>query len=768
MIRFNDWPINKLLLLAGSLLLASAGLNVLAYAGCDIPAARQVIGFIFLTIIPGALIMRILRIHEAGTLPGFLYSIGLSIAFVMLSGVLIDLILPLAGIRQPLSLLPVTIAVGLLVLVLMPVAWLRDRGYVPRTAAFPSEPLPLIPVLTIILLIVLTVLAVALVDTFQNNILLLICLAGIAALVVLAAFDKFIHPELYPLAIFAIGLCLLYQTTLMSPHPIGSDIFTEYTFYRMTMDAGFWDASIFEMVNTCLSITILAPVYSLFLGMDGNWLFKAVYPLIFALVPLILYQAFKQQIGPKRAFLSVFFFVSVPTFSLEMISLCRQQIAELFLALIILLLVERKLKPYQRLCLLCIFAVSIVISHYALGLIGFVFVAFLLLIMPALGIRPFRRIWGSESGQSVDAVNGSPQCGPLSTKALIIFIAVFFIAGAAWYGLTGQGLIIRTYERLWNEQTQAIIVQKSETLPSTDVQPATQTPSLIQINNRDGLIRTAFGLDFAEATPAGKGFRIWQYLTQLLLIIGFIKTLVRPGKSGFRPEFLSLSLAGACLLLASLVIPRFADYLNITRLYHIALMTLAPFCILGGEAVWLWAVSAFHRIKGKADNGSARGLGFVTLAVLIPYFLFTSGIIYEVTGQSVTDKADLPYSIALSSYRLDLAGMLYAKDGAAANWISQNSDNVTGIYADRHAANLLHFYQFPGPVQELARDANNPEEGSRLYLDSVNISRGEITFAVSTGLRQYINWNGVPGLVKIMDAANRVYNNTGAQVLITR
>ncbi|MDD5647526.1 MAG: DUF2206 domain-containing protein, partial [Dehalococcoidia bacterium] len=739
-----------------------AGLIGLAYAGLDIPVLRQVIGFIFLTIIPGSLILRILKIHEISALESLVYSAGLSIAFVMFSGALIDLILPLVGVRQPLSLLPVTITIGLLVLILMLIAWVRDRDYMPLPAEFTVKALPLIPVLSLILLLALTVLAVALVDTFQNNILLLICLALIVVVVVLAAFDKFIHPELYPLAIFVIGLCLLYQTTLMSPYPIGSDIFTEYRFYRMAMDAGVWDASIFEMVNTCLSITILAPVYSLFLGLDGNWLFKVVYPLIFTLVPLCLYSAFSRQIGAKKAFLSVFFFVSVPTFSLEMIALCRQQIAELFLALLILLLVERKLKPYQRLFLLCIFAVSIVVSHYALGLISFVSLIFILLVLLVINIRSYCR--RSVPGQPHDAKTISPLNGTIGLKTLIILIAVFLIAAAAWYSLVGSGLMARSFGNIWFEQTRTVTEQMWKVAPVTSPPAASVSQDAIQFNNRDGLIRAALGLDFAGATPAGKVFRIIQYITQLLLIIGFIKTFFRPGKSGFKPEFLSLSLAAACLLLVSLILPRFADYFNITRLYHIALMTLSPFCILGGEAVWLWAVSVCRKFRRGTYNDSGGGLRFVTLAVLLPYFVFTSGIIYEVTGHNVTGRADLPYSIAMSSYRLDLAGVLSSRDGAAAQWASLNSDNVTGIYADRHAANLLNFFQFQGPLQEFSRDANNPQEGSYLFLDSVNVSRGQITFALSTGLRQYVAFSDIPGLTAAMEQSNRIYNNSGGQV----
>ena len=764
MIKLNDWPLRNLLLLSLGLLLASTGLIALACAGLDIPVVRQVIALVFLTVIPGALIMRILKIHGIGTTESLACAVGLSIAFTMVGGTLIDLLLPLAGVSRPLSPLPLTAGMCLLVLILMLVAWMRDRDLAAGPEEPPAGPFPLIPVLTLLLLFALTVLGAAVAETFQNNILLIIVLAGIAALVLLAAFDRFIHPGLYPLTIFVIGLCLLYQTTLVSPHPIGSDIFSEYRFYRAAVDAGFWDPSIFDMVNSCLSITILAPVYSLFLGLDGNWLFKAVYPLVFALVPLCLYSAFNRQIGAKKAFLSVFFFVSVPTFSLEMISLCRQQIAELFLALIILLLVDRKLKPYQRLFLLCVFAVSIVVSHYALGLISFVFIAFVLLVMLVLGIRSYRR--RSAPDQPDDAGTVSPQDGAIRLKDLIILMSVFLVAGAAWYSLTGSGLIAGSFRNIWDEQIQSVSQQIWGAAPGTGPQAAPLAQDAVQFNSRDGLIGTALGLDFAAATPAGKVFRIIQYITELLLIIGFVKTLLRPRKSGFKPEFLALSLASACLLLASLILPRFADYLNITRLYHIALMTLAPFCILGGQAVWQWAGSAWRKFKKGAHSGGTTGLGFVTLIVLVPYFAFTSGIIYEVTGHKVTDRADLPYSIALSSYRLDLAGVLSPKDGAAAQWAGLNSDNMTVAYADRHAANLLRFYQFPGPVQEFSRDANNPQRGSFLYLDSVNISRSEITLAVATGLRRFMALADVPGVMDYMQRSNRIYSNGGAQLLL--
>jgi uncharacterized membrane protein len=213
----NDWPIKKLLVLSIGLLVAVIGLAGTGSLGIDVPGLRQVAGFIFLTFIPGALILRILKIHNISATESLVYSAGLSIAFVMFSGALIDFILPPLGFPQPISLLPVTASIAVLTLILMAIAFMRDRSFTGPARTPLKEKLQCPPVLFLILLLLLTILGVALIDAYQNNILLLICLIIIAGVVGLAAFGKFIQPGIYPLAIFIIGLCLLYQTTLMSP-----------------------------------------------------------------------------------------------------------------------------------------------------------------------------------------------------------------------------------------------------------------------------------------------------------------------------------------------------------------------------------------------------------------------------------------------------------------------------------------------------------------------------------------------------------------------
>jgi len=768
----NDWEVKKCLLLSLALLLATLGLIGLAGLGFDIPILRQIVGFSFLTFIPGILILRILKIHNINVIESLAYSVGLSLASIMFIVAFTNSTLPFVGISNPISLMPVTVSLAVFTLILMGIAYVRDRGFIGSVKKTPTGKLPLPSMFFLILLLLLTILSVTLIDDFQNNILLLICIIAIAIVIGLAAFGKFIQPNIYPLAIFIIGLCLLYETTLMSPYLVGTDIYAEYHYYQLVASTGFWNAAIPSTVNSCLSITMLAPVYSLVSNIDGVWIFKAIYPLLFALVPLILFHIFSQQMSPKKAFLAAFFFMAVPTFSLEMTALCRQQVAELFLALLILLLVDRKLNLLPKLVLAAIFAASLVVSHYAIGFIGFIYMGLFLPFVFMLRSNIFRKAWGWMTAKAGGLSRSLLSRQALPAKLLITVVVIYFIAGFAWYGTVASGVNLNLLSRLWSNETGVITSGLTE-IVSQPSQP-TQPISLFDFSNRDPLIQAAVGLDFPQASPQGKGFRIFQYITELFLIIGCLRLIFRPKRLRFTAEYIALSLTSVLIILACIFLSGFANLLNTTRIYHIALITLAPFCILGGEGVWLGISSLGHRLRhtvqraraGKADDNQGY-LKFMALAVLIPYFIFTSGFVYEVTGQKVTDRVDTPYSIALSSYRLDLAGVFYWQDGASARWLSQNANSELNVYVDSHSVKLLTFYEFPGKLEGFPRDATKLEHDSYIYFTAWNTAKNEVTytFVNKPGFRQSVSLDEIPGLTKAIESKDRIYNNGGAQIL---
>ena len=152
----------------------------------------------------------------------------------------------------------------------------------------------------------------------------------------------------------------------------------------------------------------------------------------------------------------------------------------------------------------------------------------------------------------------------------------------------------------------------------------------------------------------------------------------------------------------------------------------------------------------------------MALAVLIPYFLFTSGFIYEVTGQEVTDKIDAPYSFALSSHRLALTGNLYWQDEAAADWLAPNLNDESRVHADSPGCLFLSGRpEFRSRLQGFSLELT---EGTYAFLTSWNIEKQEISHNVGIGLRQSVSFDEL-GLHDIIESKNRIYNNGGAQIL---
>lgn len=72
----------------------------------DIPVVRQVLGFLFLTFIPGVLIVLMLNLKELTKLEKFTIAIGASIAFLMITGFFLNEFSVVAGFYDPLQTVP--------------------------------------------------------------------------------------------------------------------------------------------------------------------------------------------------------------------------------------------------------------------------------------------------------------------------------------------------------------------------------------------------------------------------------------------------------------------------------------------------------------------------------------------------------------------------------------------------------------------------------------------------------------------------------------
>lgn len=783
----NDWQIKKCLVLSLSLLLAMLGLVGLALLGFDIPGLRQLSGFLFLTFIPGILILRILRIHNIGIIESLLYSVGLSLAFAMATGVVANFALPPLGISHPIALAPLTATSTAFFLILCFLAYKRDKDFhlanlLPEDnekTVKPSFWSKFNPYMLAILLPLLAILGTSLVNAYQNNTLLLILIFVVILIIGLVAFNKFIPPRVYPFMIFMMALALIYQTTLISSYLVGSDIHLECYLGKLIVENGYWDATVPGFLNSCLSILMLAPVYSLLLNMDIIWLYKIIYPLSFCLLPLALFRIFRLQIKPRYAFLAAFFFISMPMFTMDMAQLCRQQISELFFVLVILLMVDRKLTLIQRTTLVLIFGFGVVISHYGMGTGYIGYLIFGALVLVIIRSRQGRTIWQWLIGKSNSLPDDLTSAGAFNKKALAIIVGVSLVFMLGYYSVVASGSALSGIR-----VATSIVESTTETVTSGSF-------SFPDPMGEEPLTQTALGLDFPLASPGGKAWRIFQYLVELCLIVGFVRLIFRPGRLGkFKAAYISLTIVSALILLGIFVLPTGSYGMGVTRIFQITLLLMSPLFIFGGEAMGRGIVKLARVFrKGFASlqltPDSPVPLRFLVLAILIPYFIFNSGAIFELSRSQTTHFINMPYSIALSSYRVDVTTVFTSQDVTAAEWLSRVATDGYLAYVDHHSgklfANQIDFpcsvtllqslitvgsLPTPNTVKELLRDAKGGHSPNYFYLRGWNTQEKALTFGSGYATRLSISFNDFPWFMGAVEKANRIYNNGSAQILL--
>ena len=358
-----DWPIRRFLLATLGLQTAAWSFASMNLVGYQLPLVQPLYLVLYYTLVPGFIILRVLRVHNIAPASAFVYAVGLSIAFQMLVGVVANFGFPYIAVTKPISALPLSVTMGGAVGSLWILCRLREQNSRAITIPDRSE-VRLSALLYLALPPLLAIVGTHLENHFGTNVVLLLTLVFLATFPLVIGLTKFVPEVLYPAAVFSASLALLYHSSLISANLWGWDVFSEYYVSSSVLTNGLWDPSLASNVNAMLSTAILAPAYSLETGISLVWVFKLVYPFLFAFAPTTLYMCFRRQIPSKLAFVSAFLFIGLFVFYVEMIFLPRQQVAELFLALIALLLVEKRASPIARSILLTAFSFGLVVSHY--------------------------------------------------------------------------------------------------------------------------------------------------------------------------------------------------------------------------------------------------------------------------------------------------------------------------------------------------------------------------------------------------------------------
>ncbi len=351
--------------------------NILVGFDLNFIYLRQILGFLFLILVPGVLIMLCFRI-SVNFWEYLVYTIGLSVAFIMFAGLIVNWTLPLLNITdKPLSLYPILICFDIFLIILGIVAWKRNKGFLHEVTVPKLDRLNNIFFIIPMFFPVLAILGAFLLNNHGPNILTMIMLGSIAVYVLLLViFRKHLNENIWPWTILMISISILLSWWLRSWFISGVDSNLEYFVFQITKQKLFWSINNYRNAyNAMLSLTILPTILSNILKINDQFIFKLIFQIIFSFVPLIMLLVFRKFIKNNTLiFLGALFFIIQPYFiAIQM----RQAIAFIFFSLLFLILLENDLRLSIHKLFFIVFGISMIVSHYSTSYIA---LALLLLI----------------------------------------------------------------------------------------------------------------------------------------------------------------------------------------------------------------------------------------------------------------------------------------------------------------------------------------------------------------------------------------------------
>ncbi|MFX0132459.1 MAG: DUF2206 domain-containing protein [Candidatus Hodarchaeota archaeon] len=682
----------------------------------NIPVIRQSIVFLFIFFIPGFFMLKLFKIVVKDRLKILLYSIGLSISFLMMLGLIINEMYPIFGILNPLSLKSLLITLSIIILIFILLIFSQNNkninliiynvnNIVPNNAKYKILILLFIPILSIIGSIIANIYIVSFI---------IIIISLIYMLSVLSS--NVISYELYPFIIIILSISLLLQNTLFLNYLIGSDVHLENYVYELTLKKEYWSIiSINPLSSTprfsaMLSITILPTVFSQLLNINGSIIFKIIYPIIFSLVPLTLYKIYENQFDKKYSLISIFYFISNESifFGIEPLSLARQIIGMFFLVLLILLLLETEISLKNKKILFYIFSIALIFSHYSIAYIYFAYLIFMYV---------FRE--RSRQNQVI-------------TLSSIIYVLIIILL---WYVYISDSIFYKLLDNLKNMYLTFIV---------DFLNPSARSPLLTRL---------------LTPTPSTvtRIHRIIFYIMHILILIGFIKNVLFSENNKLNYKFKLLSILSMIFLLMCFVIPNFALSLNFTRFRAITMLFLSPYFVLGGN----YLINLIDKIKYISILKS-KNLHFISF-LLICFFLFQIGFFNHI-------MQDKPISYTLDLNRLKNTDDIYlitsfynsyipAQDVTSAQWLFKNINEESTIYSDLGSKFMVLTSYGLIDRQQVSELKNNtilwPQ--TYIYLRYLNVIKGiGYTYGRPYDITKYS--------ATLVNQTNKIYSNGNSEI----
>lgn len=622
------------------------------------------VGSLALLLLPGYLTLIALRVKDLHLFAFFALAVATSILELMVGGYAINTVLPWFGVEHPLTRTVIIRAASVGIALLMGLIWRRKSQFVEmpyKTDALFRTRTELIFALIPTVFPILAVCGALSLNAGGTGIFTLLMLIGMIAYVevLMTRVDR-LGENVIPTALFFMSLALLLMTSLRGFYITGHDIQREFGVFELTKNAGHWSIAAYkDAYNACLSITILPTLLSHLLAIPDIYIYKLLMQFVFALVPGVIFLMLRRLASAPVAFLATFSFVAFPTFFGDMPFLIRQEVAFLFLAVMVYTLMNTDFPLRARKAAFVLLGLGLILSHYSTTYIVVALLAFTWVGVPIvswLGKHLSRVPFFAQSGFA--AIEPNARAG----KRLISFwmVAVLAYGSFFWSSVltdTASGslgrVLIETIDVIKNNMASdghssdvGYSLLHSRTVTPEELKTRyeknfiTPTREASPLEYYDDAVLAAFPVTLPPATrmpltPVGKALEVvsvdvtglhteirsWSAkLLQLFILLGIALTFVRRKylETALPTEFALLGAASLAFIMAQVIVPTLSVEYGLLRAFEQSLIFLGVFVALGLMSV------AFR----SSDRVRLR----VASSLLLLFFASSTGVLTQLTG----------------------------------------------------------------------------------------------------------------------------------------
>jgi len=511
------------------------------------------------------------------------------------------------------------------------------------------------------------------------------------------------------------------MTSLRGWFVTGHDIQTEYQVFQLTQASGRWEIAAFHNAyNACLSLTVLPTELADVLRVDGPYIYKVFFQLIFALCPVLVYTIARRYWPASTAILAAIYFISFPTFFNDMPFINRQEIALLFVCVAVLAITNTSWDGRRRRLTFIVACVGVEVSHYSSTyiLLGFLVIAWALNACVRLLGRLRRRraahaeapAWATATRTvgigSVFAVGAltfgwgylaTQSAGSVLTDAKSAVSSLLgHSAGARSNNVAYNILFAKTptAQQVLNDYNRSVLKLRAASVHRTTYLEPTFTASqdAIKAIKQPLLPLTGAGRLLADAhipvTALNSAVRLFGADAEQLFVVAGILAfmLVRRLKRQVGWEFFCLSVGCLAILAVVTVIPDLSVDYGILRVFQEALIILAPILVTGSLAIF----------RPVGETWAPR----VAAAVCIGLFISTTGLLPQALGGYPAQLSLNNSGVYYDNY------YMHPQEVAGVQWLSHQADVLPSDVQATHST-MRFLFTSPATVtgQQFVEDA---------------------------------------------------------------